>query len=362
MLPLAIPAIVTVAVLQFIQIWGDLLIGLLFLQTPDVRTITVGLATLQSSRDRPRPGAHGRVDRERPAGDHRLPDLPAAPDRRPDDGGEQVSPGGRSPRQVPSMTTAHDRREEIARLVDEEERVSVADLTDPLQGDRRLDPTRPDDPRGCRTPPPDPRRGGAAPGRADPRRLRHEAPRAPRAEGPDRGGSGRASCSRATSSSSTPERRSPRSRPTSPAAPQGERDHGGDPLAAGRRRDRRLGVAPPHLPGRPLPSGLPGGRRPAERSTALRDLSADIVFLGCDGLTIETGLTTPAHARRGGRGDHGGARPAGGRGGRFEQARPPGLHADRHHSRAVDVLITDDGADPDQVEPLREAGIDVILA
>lgn len=50
MVPLATPALVTVAVLQFIQIWDDLLIGLLFLQTPDVRTITVGLATLQSSR------------------------------------------------------------------------------------------------------------------------------------------------------------------------------------------------------------------------------------------------------------------------------------------------------------------------
>jgi multiple sugar transport system permease protein/raffinose/stachyose/melibiose transport system permease protein len=49
MLPLAVPAIITVVVLQFIQIWDDLLIGLLFLQTPDVRTITVGLATLQSS-------------------------------------------------------------------------------------------------------------------------------------------------------------------------------------------------------------------------------------------------------------------------------------------------------------------------
>ena len=34
MLPLAVPAIVTVAVLQFIQIWDDLLVGLLFLQTP----------------------------------------------------------------------------------------------------------------------------------------------------------------------------------------------------------------------------------------------------------------------------------------------------------------------------------------
>jgi ABC-type sugar transport system, permease component len=55
MMPLAIPALVTVAVLQFIQIWGDLLIGLLFLQQPEVRTITVGLATLQSSRIIPVP-------------------------------------------------------------------------------------------------------------------------------------------------------------------------------------------------------------------------------------------------------------------------------------------------------------------
>ena len=50
MLPMGVPAIVTVAVLQVIQVWDDLLVGLLFLQTPDVRTITVGLATLQTSR------------------------------------------------------------------------------------------------------------------------------------------------------------------------------------------------------------------------------------------------------------------------------------------------------------------------
>ena len=43
------PALITVAVLQFIQIWDDLLVGLLFLQTPLVRTITVGIATLQAS-------------------------------------------------------------------------------------------------------------------------------------------------------------------------------------------------------------------------------------------------------------------------------------------------------------------------
>jgi ABC-type glycerol-3-phosphate transport system permease component len=46
MLPLAVPAIATVAVLQFIQIWDDLLVGLLFLQTPEHRTITVGLETI----------------------------------------------------------------------------------------------------------------------------------------------------------------------------------------------------------------------------------------------------------------------------------------------------------------------------
>jgi multiple sugar transport system permease protein/raffinose/stachyose/melibiose transport system permease protein len=49
-LPLSIPAIVTIGVLQFIQIWGDLLIGLLFLQNPAQRTITVGLGALSAGR------------------------------------------------------------------------------------------------------------------------------------------------------------------------------------------------------------------------------------------------------------------------------------------------------------------------
>ncbi|MBU6496473.1 MAG: carbohydrate ABC transporter permease [Acidobacteria bacterium] len=44
--PMALPAIATVTVLQFIQIWDDLLVGLLFLQNPSERTITVGLAAL----------------------------------------------------------------------------------------------------------------------------------------------------------------------------------------------------------------------------------------------------------------------------------------------------------------------------
>ena len=48
-LPLSLPAIATITVLQFIQIWDDLLVGLLFLPTND-RTITVGLAALSSGR------------------------------------------------------------------------------------------------------------------------------------------------------------------------------------------------------------------------------------------------------------------------------------------------------------------------
>ncbi len=49
-LPMAKPALATVAVLQFIQIWDDLLVGLLFLQEPGNRTITVGLGVLSSGR------------------------------------------------------------------------------------------------------------------------------------------------------------------------------------------------------------------------------------------------------------------------------------------------------------------------
>ena len=49
-LPLSWPAIATVTVLQFIQIWDDLLVGLLFLQNPQQRPITVGLAALAAGR------------------------------------------------------------------------------------------------------------------------------------------------------------------------------------------------------------------------------------------------------------------------------------------------------------------------
>jgi ABC-type glycerol-3-phosphate transport system permease component len=48
--PLAKPAMFTVAVLQFIQIWNDLLVALLFLQNTSERTVTVGIALLSSGR------------------------------------------------------------------------------------------------------------------------------------------------------------------------------------------------------------------------------------------------------------------------------------------------------------------------
>ena len=49
-LPVAVPAIATVTVLQFIQIWDDLLVGLLFIQNTSERPITVGIAVLSAGR------------------------------------------------------------------------------------------------------------------------------------------------------------------------------------------------------------------------------------------------------------------------------------------------------------------------
>lgn len=93
----------------------------------------------------------------------------------------------------------------------------------------------------------------------------------------------------------------------------------------------------------------------------LRDLSADIVFLGCEGFTIEQGLTTPhvlvaevgammaARARRvvavadASKLDQSGFTPI-------------------IPISAVDALITDEGADPEHVRRIRHAGVEVTLA
>jgi multiple sugar transport system permease protein len=48
MLPMAVPAVITVGVLMFILVWNDLLVALLFMPGLDTRTIGVALATLTS--------------------------------------------------------------------------------------------------------------------------------------------------------------------------------------------------------------------------------------------------------------------------------------------------------------------------
>ncbi len=93
----------------------------------------------------------------------------------------------------------------------------------------------------------------------------------------------------------------------------------------------------------------------------LRELSADVVFLGCDGLTLETGLTTPhvlvaevaatmvARAQR--VVAVADATKLGRRG--FTPIVPLG---------SVHVLVTNVEANPDEVARARELGIEVILA
>ncbi len=94
---------------------------------------------------------------------------------------------------------------------------------------------------------------------------------------------------------------------------------------------------------------------------ALRDLSADIAFLGCDGLTVEGGLTTPHMLIA----EIGSALAA--------RARRVVVVADASKLGrtgftpivgldAVQVLVTDSRADPDVVQGLRARGIEVLVA
>jgi DeoR/GlpR family transcriptional regulator of sugar metabolism len=92
----------------------------------------------------------------------------------------------------------------------------------------------------------------------------------------------------------------------------------------------------------------------------LRDLTADVIFMGCDGLTVENGLTTP-HVLVAEVGAAASARARRvialadssklGRQG-FTPIVPLSM---------VSVLITDDGADPDRVAEIRAAGVEVLL-
>ena len=79
-LPLSLPAIATVTVLQFIQIWDDLLVGLLFLPPVTAHDHRRAGRAVGGPHDQ-HPGADGRVAHQRDTRDPRVPDLPAAPDQ-----------------------------------------------------------------------------------------------------------------------------------------------------------------------------------------------------------------------------------------------------------------------------------------
>jgi DeoR/GlpR family transcriptional regulator of sugar metabolism len=94
---------------------------------------------------------------------------------------------------------------------------------------------------------------------------------------------------------------------------------------------------------------------------SVRELTADVIFLGCDGLTVENGLTTPhvlvAEV------------------GAVATSRARKVIAVADSSKLgrqgftpivplsdIHVLITDIGADPDLVAEIRAAGVEVLLA
>ena len=93
----------------------------------------------------------------------------------------------------------------------------------------------------------------------------------------------------------------------------------------------------------------------------LRDLTADVIFLGCDGLTVESGLTTP-HVLVAEVGAAATARC------RRVVAVADASKLGRQGFKPivslaeVDFLITDAAADPDRVAEIRAAGVEVILA
>jgi len=94
---------------------------------------------------------------------------------------------------------------------------------------------------------------------------------------------------------------------------------------------------------------------------SLRDLTADVTFVGCDGLTIENGLTTP-HVLVAEVGAAAAARA------RRVIAVADSSKLGRQGFTPivalgdVDVLITDAEADPELVAEIRAAGVEVLLA
>jgi DeoR/GlpR family transcriptional regulator of sugar metabolism len=95
--------------------------------------------------------------------------------------------------------------------------------------------------------------------------------------------------------------------------------------------------------------------------SSLRELTADIIFLGCDGLSVENGLTTP-HVLVAEVGAAATSRA------RRVVALADATKLGRQGFTPivplsdVDLLITDTGADPARVAQIRAAGVEVLLA
>ena len=94
---------------------------------------------------------------------------------------------------------------------------------------------------------------------------------------------------------------------------------------------------------------------------SLRSLSADVAVVGCDGLSLAEGLTTP-HQLIAEIGTI-----------LIERSRQTIVVADSSKigrrgftpiapAKAIDVLVTDGEADPGELSALRQAGIDVHIA
>jgi len=93
----------------------------------------------------------------------------------------------------------------------------------------------------------------------------------------------------------------------------------------------------------------------------LRDLTADVIFLGCDGLTLESGLTTP-HVLVAEMGA-----VATGRARRVIAVADSSKLGRQGFLpivplTEVDILVTDDGADPVRLAEIRAAGVEVVIA
>ncbi len=94
---------------------------------------------------------------------------------------------------------------------------------------------------------------------------------------------------------------------------------------------------------------------------SLKGFSADVAFLGCDGLSVEAGITTPhvliaeVGATMAGRARRVIALANSSKLGRYGFSTIVPL-------AQVDVLVTDTGAPPDEVAKIRAAGVEVILA